>query len=78
MRSVLNRGLYVCPQVEHLTNRVKNRRGDYRALYQNPYASIREGAEQAVQWHDSANVILIIELAVQSSKEGRTVDVPRA
>ena len=78
MRPILNRGLYVCPQVEHLTNRVKNRRGDYRALYRNLHASIRDGAEQAVKWHESANVILIIELAVQSSKEGRTVDVPRA
>lgn len=74
----LHLGLRVCSQVGHLTNRVKNHRGDYRALYQNLYASIREGAEQAVKWHDSANVIQIIELAVQSSKEGRTVDVPRA
>lgn len=68
----------MCSRVEHLTNRVKNLRGDYRALYQNLYASIREGAEQAVKWHDAANVIRIIELAVQSSKEGRTVDFPTA
>ena len=60
-----------------MTNRLKNLRGDYRALYQNLYASIREDAEQVVKWHDSADVIRIIELAVQSSKEGRTVDVPR-
>jgi hypothetical protein len=48
VRSTLNLGLYMCPQVEHLKKRVKNLRGDYRALYQNLYASIREGAKQAV------------------------------
>lgn len=58
--------------------RIKNLRGDYRALYRDLHASIREGAEQAVKWHESANVILLIELAIQSSKEGRTVDVPQA
>ena len=65
-------------QAERLKQRVTNLRGDYRALYQNLHASIREGAEHAVKWHESANVILITELAIQSSKEGRTVDVPSA
>ena len=51
-------------------------RGSYAKLYENAAAVIRDGAEQAVKWEESAEVIEIIELAYQSAREERTVLVP--
>lgn len=55
---------------------VESERGRYQDLYQNLFASIRNDAEPAVQWSDAELTMLITELAIQSSKEGRTVQVP--
>ncbi|KAI0068913.1 NAD-P-binding protein [Artomyces pyxidatus] len=52
--------------------------GAYPDLFRNLAAVIRGGAEQAVKWEEAATVIQIIELAHQSSREGRTLEVPKA
>ncbi|KAI0824645.1 oxidoreductase [Trametes gibbosa] len=51
-------------------------RGAYVGLYENVAAVIRDGAEQAVKWEQSAEVIELIELAYQSAREERTLAVP--
>ncbi|CAK5275732.1 unnamed protein product [Mycena citricolor] len=51
--------------------------GCYADLFRNLAAVIREGAEQAVKWEESASVIEMVELAKKSSKEGVTVVVPK-
>ena len=51
-------------------------RGTYIKLFENVAAVIRDGAEQAVKWEESAEVIELIELAYQSAREERTVVVP--
>ncbi|KAI0650178.1 oxidoreductase [Trametes meyenii] len=51
-------------------------RGSYIGLYENAAAVIREGAEQAVKWEQSAEVIELIELAYKSAREERTLVVP--
>ncbi|KAH9927152.1 oxidoreductase [Epithele typhae] len=50
--------------------------GKYIELFKNLAAVIRDGAEPAVRWTESAEVIEMIELAHQSARERRTVDVP--
>lgn len=51
-------------------------RGSYISLFENVAAVIRDGAEQAVKWEQSAEVIELIELAYQSAREERTLVVP--
>ncbi|OSC98664.1 oxidoreductase [Trametes coccinea BRFM310] len=51
-------------------------RGTYIKLFENLAAVIRDGAEQAVKWEQSAEVIELIELAYQSAREERTLVVP--
>ncbi|TCD66954.1 hypothetical protein EIP91_000732 [Steccherinum ochraceum] len=51
-------------------------KGDYASLFKDVAAAVRQGKEQAVKWKESAEVIELIELAKQSAKEGRTLDVP--
>ncbi|TFY69465.1 hypothetical protein EVJ58_g369 [Rhodofomes roseus] len=51
-------------------------RGNYAALFEDLAKTIREGKEQAVKWAESAEVIEIIELAYESTREGRTITVP--
>ncbi|KAE9410332.1 NAD(P)-binding protein [Gymnopus androsaceus JB14] len=51
--------------------------GCYTDLYRNLAAAIREGGEMAVKWEEATAVIEMIELAKQSAREGRTVEVPR-
>lgn len=51
-------------------------KGDYAGLFRDVAKTIREGTPQAVKWEESAEVLEIIELAYQSSKEGRTIEVP--
>ncbi|KAI0080650.1 oxidoreductase [Panus rudis PR-1116 ss-1] len=51
-------------------------KGNYAGLFKNLAAAIREGAEPAVKWRESAEVIELIELAHRSAKEGKTLDVP--
>lgn len=50
-------------------------RGTYISLYRNLAAAVRDNASLDVKWEEAASVIQIIELAKQSSVEGRTVDV---
>ena len=45
-------------------------------LFENVAAVIRDGAEQAVKWEESAEVIELIEIAYKSAAEERTVPVP--
>ena len=49
--------------------------GSYIKLYENLAASIREGAELAVEWAEATSVIQLVELAHQSAKEGKTLTV---
>ena len=55
---------------------IESERGRYQDLYTNLFATIRKGAEPAVQWNEAELTMLITELAIQSSNEGRTVQVP--
>jgi hypothetical protein len=50
--------------------------GGYTNLFRNLAAVIQGDAEQDIKWNESASVIEIIELAHQSSKERRTLEVP--
>jgi predicted dehydrogenase len=56
--------------------RVTSEKGTYQELYKNLAAGIRENAELKVKWNEAAMVMLIVDLAIQSSKEGRTINVP--
>ncbi len=49
--------------------------GSYFVFYDNLYEAIREGKELAVKSEEAALVIQIIELAYQSSKEGRRIKI---
>jgi len=51
-------------------------KGDNAALFVNLAEAIRQGKEQAIKWEESTDVIEIIQLAYQSAKEERTIDVP--
>ena len=53
-------------------------RGGYVNLFRNLAGVIREGAEQDIKWEESVSVIEMVELAHQSSKERRTLEVPLA
>jgi predicted dehydrogenase len=57
---------------------IESERGRYQELYTNLFEAIRYGAEPAIQWNEAELTMLITELAIQSSKEGRTVKVPAA
>lgn len=52
--------------------------GSYQNLFRNLAESIWGTAEQAVKWEDSALAVQVIQLAHQSSREGRTIAVPAA
>ncbi|MBD2721794.1 Gfo/Idh/MocA family oxidoreductase [Hymenobacter armeniacus] len=56
-----------------LTAVVKSEPGDYGLFYRNLYAAVREGAELLVKPREARNVIRILELAQQSSREQRPV-----
>ena len=45
-------------------------------MFKNLGATIRDGAELAVKWEEATAVIELVELAKESSKIGRTVEVP--
>ena len=63
------KGVYRWPSIE---------RGGYVNLFRNLAAVIRDGAEQDLKWEVSVSVIEMIELAHQSSRERRTLEVPLA
>ncbi|KAI0033792.1 NAD-P-binding protein [Vararia minispora EC-137] len=50
--------------------------GAYPELFRNLAYTIAGIAEQAVKWEESALTVQIIQLAQQSSREGRTISVP--
>jgi scyllo-inositol 2-dehydrogenase (NADP+) len=60
-------------QGQHLVARVESEPGDYRGYYENVYQAIIGQAELAVTAEQARNTIRIIELAMQSSAEKRTV-----
>lgn len=51
-------------------------KGDYAGLFRDVAKAIREKTPQAVKFEQSAEVIELIELALKSSKEGRTIEAP--
>jgi predicted dehydrogenase len=51
--------------------------GSYADLFRNLAAAIREGAELAIKWEEATAVIEMVELAHKSSKEGKTLVVPK-
>jgi len=55
-----------------------NEQGGYVNLFRNLAAVIQDGAEQDIKWEESASVIEMVELAHQSSRERRTLEVPLA
>lgn len=56
---------------------IKSESGDYRDYYINLRDAIWGKAEIAVTAEEGANVIKIIELAIQSDRERRTIDIPQ-
>jgi len=57
---------------------IESERGRYQDLYLNLFDTIRNGAEPAIRWEEAELTMLITELAIQSSKQGRTILVPSA
>ncbi|CAE6526766.1 unnamed protein product [Rhizoctonia solani] len=55
---------------------VPSEKGSYQSLFENLANAINSEADLQVKFEQSAAVIQMIELAMQSSKEGRTLDVP--
>ncbi|KAF9011227.1 hypothetical protein BDQ17DRAFT_1397125 [Cyathus striatus] len=49
--------------------------GKYIELFKNLAAAIRDGKELAVKWNEAAAVIEMIELAMKSSREERSVEI---
>ncbi|UII27144.1 oxidoreductase [Fulvivirga maritima] len=58
---------------ESIRKKVKSEAGNYPAFYENVYQVITEGAEQKVKPEEARNTIRIIELAIQSDEEKRTI-----
>ena len=54
---------------------VKTERGDYRGFYANVRDAIKGDAEQAVTAEDGWRVVRLLEMARESSREGRTLPV---
>lgn len=57
----------------HLTGMIESEKGDYRAYYHNIYQVLSGEEELIVKPQQAANTIKIIELAMQSSLEKRTI-----
>ncbi|KAG8689760.1 hypothetical protein FRC08_010791 [Ceratobasidium sp. 394] len=60
------------------TETVISEKGAYNLLFENLANAISSGTEPQVKFEQSAAVIQVIELAMLSSREGRTVEVPPA
>ena len=58
---------------QHITGKVESETGDYTAFYQNVYDALTGNGELEVKPEQARNVIRVIELAMQSHKEKRTV-----
>ena len=61
---------------KNFARRVPTLAGDYRGFYENVRDAIEKGAPLAVKPVDALNVIIGLELALQSSREGRKVEWP--
>ena len=59
----------------HLHGTIETLAGSYQQYYNNIYAVIREGAELAVKPEESMLGIQIIEAAIQSNQEKRTINL---
>jgi len=59
----------------HIVGKVETMEGAYQAYYQNIYDAITGRAELIVKPEEAGMAIKLIELALVSSREGRTVDV---
>lgn len=59
----------------HVIGKIKSIAGSYSAFYDNLYGAIRNGEELKVKAKEAASVIRVIELAYQSGKEGRRIEV---
>ncbi|KAG8743125.1 hypothetical protein FRC12_015127 [Ceratobasidium sp. 428] len=57
---------------------VTSEKGAYNLLFENLASAISSSAELQVKFEQSAAVIQMIELAMLSSREGRTIEVPPA
>lgn len=57
----------------HYVGKVESIRGDYRCFYKNVYNAIIGKEELVVRAEEARNVIKIIELVIQSSKEKRVI-----
>ncbi|MBJ6117856.1 oxidoreductase [Pontibacter sp. BT310] len=57
----------------HFKGKIESKTGDYSGLYQNVYHAIVGQEELAVKPEQARNTIRIIELAMQSSQEKRTI-----
>lgn len=57
----------------HLIGNIESEKGDYREYYQNIYEALSGEEELIVKPEQAANTIRIIELAMQSSLEKRTI-----
>ncbi|KAB5594206.1 Oxidoreductase domain containing protein [Ceratobasidium theobromae] len=60
------------------TTTIPSEKGSYQSLFENLASAITSGSELKVKFEQSAAVIQMIELAMLSSREGRTVEVPAA
>ncbi len=59
----------------HLEGSIETLAGDYPAFYNNIAMAIKEGKPLAVKAEEAMNVIKIIELAMQSHEEKRTIEL---
>ena len=58
---------------QHITGKVESETGDYTGFYRNVYEAITGNAELEVKPEQARNVIRVIELAMQSHAEKRTL-----
>ncbi|HZG24268.1 MAG TPA: Gfo/Idh/MocA family oxidoreductase, partial [Chitinophagaceae bacterium] len=57
-----------------ITGSIESEKGDYSGFYKNMYDAIRNNAELIVKPAEARNTVRIIELAIQSNSERRTVN----
>lgn len=53
--------------------RIKTLQGNYIEFYNNVYKAIKKGEELAVKTSEALNIIRIIEMAIKSNREGRSI-----
>lgn len=58
----------------HFQGKIETLPGNYRTYYQNIFGAVVNGEELMVKPEEAGNTIRIIELAVKSSREGRTIE----